>query len=226
MNPNNPSNRQYNQQLILSALIDGKWHRNMELKKETKLTARTLSKHLKELEKELHWIERKEDTESGQYPHPVLYKANQTTIKYTKFIMSIYEYADKIESKLKETGDPFLMLDTFHMLNDLTFTLILMAIQHDRYMTRKKIDFGTNFFLYSPYKIYTRNLITAVTKAVQFGARFDIKHHLESQTRRRRVIPEEIIKPYDEIGVLTPYLPKHVRANREHSKSGRLSMKK
>jgi len=215
VNPNNSSYKQYNQQLILMALLDGQWHRNMELKEKTKLTARTLSKHLDELEEELHWIEKKKDTESGKYPYPVLYKANPTTIKHTKFVMSIHEYADNIETTLKETKDPFLMLDNFHMLNQLTFTLILMAVQSNKYMTWKQIDYATSFFLFSPYEIYTQNLVTAITKAIQSGARFDVKQLLVSQAKRRRVIPEEIIKPYDELGILTPYPTKHVTAKRD-----------
>ena len=215
VNPNNSNYKQHNQQLILIALSDGQWHRNMELKEKTKLTARTLSKHLDELEEELHWIEKKTDTESGKYPHPVLYKANPTTIKYTKFVMLIHEYADKIETTLKETRDPFLMLDDFHMLNQLAFTLILIAIQTDKYMTWKQIDYATSLFLFSPYEIYTQNLITAITEAIHLGARFDVKQLLASQAKRQRLIPEEIIKPYEELGILKPYPTKHVTAKRD-----------
>jgi DNA-binding HxlR family transcriptional regulator len=215
MNPDNSRYKQYNQQQILMALIDGQWHRIMDLKKETKLSPRTLYKHLNELEKELHWIERKEDTESGEYPHPVLYKANPTTIKHTKFVMSIHEYAEKIETKLKETRDPSLMLDDFHMLNKLTFTLILMAIQSNKYMTWKQIDYMTRLFLFSPYEIYTQNLITAITKAIQSGVRFEVKKPAVSQAKRQRLIPEEIIRPYEELGILTPYPTKHVTTKRD-----------
>jgi DNA-binding HxlR family transcriptional regulator len=197
------------------ALVDGQWHRIMELKEEIKLSPRTLYKHLNELEKELHWIERKEDTESGEYPHPVLYKANPTTIKHTKFVMSIHEYAEKIETKLKETRDPLLMLDDFHMLNKLIFTLTVMAIQSKKYLTWKQIDYMTSFFLLSPYEIYTQNLITAVTKAIQSGVRFEVKQPSVSQAKRQRLIPEEIIRPFEEIGILVPYPTEHVTTKRD-----------
>jgi DNA-binding HxlR family transcriptional regulator len=174
VNPNNSSYKQYNQQLILMALLDGQWHRNMELKKETKLSPRTLSKHLNELEKELHWVERKEDTESGEYPHPVLYRANHLTVSYATYIKSVFDNADEMETRLKETKDPLQILNDFHKINQYYFTLFLIKIQESKYITQKQLDFMANLFLYSPYKIYTQNLITAIAKAVQFGTRFDI----------------------------------------------------
>jgi DNA-binding HxlR family transcriptional regulator len=163
------------------ALIDGQWHRNMELKKETKLSPRTLSKHLQELEKDLHWIERKEDTESGEYPHPVLYRANHSTVSYATYVQSVSYNADEMETRLKEAKDPLQILDYFHKINQYYFTLLLEEIQKNKYMTQKQLDVLANFFLYSAYKIYTNNLITAIAKAVQFGTRFDTnqlrQHH-------------------------------------------------
>lgn len=146
----------------------------MELIAETKLTPRTLSKHLDELEEELHWIEKKKDTESGKYPHPVLYKAKDLTVKYITYIKSVYHNADKIETDLKETKDPLRILDELHKINQYYFALTLIEIQKNKHMTQKHIDSIASFFLFSPYEIYAKNLITAFAKAVQFGAQFDI----------------------------------------------------
>ena len=185
LNPNNPENRFYNQQLILMALSDGHWHRNMELKEKTKLTPRTLSKHLNELEKELSWIERRVDTESGEYPHPVLYKAKLSTVAYAIYVQSIFDNTDDIEADLKETEDPLQILIELHKLNLHYLTLILETIQKDKCISQKQLNWMTQLFLYTPYEIYTENLITAFTKAVQFGARFDIdqlrkNHNIEN----------------------------------------------
>lgn len=174
MNPNNSSYKQHNQQQILMALIDGQWHRIMELKEETKLSPRTLYKHLNELEKELHWIERKENTESGEYPHPVLYKATRSTISYATYVQSVIYNADEMETRLKEAKDPLQILNDFHKLNEYYFTCSLLEIQKRKHMTQKQLDGMTNFFLLSPYETYIKNLITAFAKAVQFGAQFDI----------------------------------------------------
>lgn len=174
MNPKNPINKQYHQQLILIALSDGQWHRNMELKEKTKLTPRTLSKHLNELEKELDWIERREDTESGEYPHPVLYRANRSTVAYAIYMKSVFDNADDIETVLKETRDPLQILAELQKVNLYYFTLILESIQESKYKTLKELDSITSLFLYSPYEIYAKQIIAAFTKAVQFGERFDI----------------------------------------------------
>jgi hypothetical protein len=79
-----------------------------------------------------------------------------------------------METRLKETKDPLQILNDFHKINQYYFTLFLIKIQESKYITQKQLDFMANLFLYSPYKIYTQNLITAIAKAVQFGTRFDI----------------------------------------------------
>ena|ERR1035437_1380143 len=56
---------------IRNALKDGKWHRFKDLKKETQLTAATLSKHLKQLEKGI--VEKYVDIR-GNAPYPVYYR--------------------------------------------------------------------------------------------------------------------------------------------------------
>jgi DNA-binding HxlR family transcriptional regulator len=173
MNPNNPINKQSNQQLILIALSDGKWHRNMELIERTKLTPRTLSKHLRELERELRWIERREDTETAEYPHPVLYKATDTTVRYMKLVKITSEYADNIETMLKQTKDPFPILDEILKISKTYFIMILAGIQYSKHMPWKHIDYMTTLLLHSPYKIYTTTLIKATTKAMQSGTHFD-----------------------------------------------------
>lgn len=181
MNPDNSNYKRNNRQLILMVLIDGQWHRNMELKKETRLSPRTLSKHLQELEKDFHWIERKEDTESGEYPHPVLYRATHSTISYATYIQSVIYNADEMEARLKETKDPLQILDHFHKINQYYFTCFLQEIQKNKHMPQRGLDRIADLFLYQPYKIYTDNLIAVIAKAVQFGARFDTaqlrQHH-------------------------------------------------
>lgn len=174
MNPNNAICKQSNQQLIILALSDGQWHRNKELKEKTKLTPRTLSKHLKELVKEHQWVERKEDTESGEYPHPVLYRITRSMLALAAFMKMVYDNADDIENDLKKTKDPLQILRDVHKFNLYYFTLLLETIQRDKYMSQKVIDAITDFTIHTPYVTYTTVLIDAFTKAVQFGMRFDI----------------------------------------------------
>jgi len=60
---------------ILNVLNNGEWYRYGELKKKTKLSTATLSKHLKELEKGT--VEKKIDLQSGEYPYPVYYRLKE-----------------------------------------------------------------------------------------------------------------------------------------------------
>jgi DNA-binding HxlR family transcriptional regulator len=183
MNPTNPKHKQYNQQLILLALIDGQWHRNKELKEKTKLTPRTLSKHLNELEKELHWIERRKDIESGEYPHPVLYRATPSTVSWTLYMKSVLDNADDIETIMKETKDPLQILKEYHKINEYYFTLILETIQNNKSISLKWLDPFMSFVFYSPYEIYTKEIIRAFTEAVQFGTQFDIDKLRQNHSR-------------------------------------------
>jgi DNA-binding transcriptional ArsR family regulator len=145
----------------------------MELIEKTKLTPRTLSKHLRELERERRWIERREDTESGEYPHPVLYKATDITVRYMKLVKVTSEYAENIETMLKETKDPFPILDEILSISKEYFIMILAGIQYKKTMPWKNIDYMTSLLLHSTFECYTTSLIAAVTKAMQSGTHFD-----------------------------------------------------
>lgn len=175
MNTNNPKNKQYNRQLILIELSDGQWHRNMELKKATKLTARTLSKHLNELER-IHWIERKQDKISGLYPYPVLYKATRGIIAYGIYLKEISTNLDNIGTSLRDTEDPLQILGEFHKVNEYYFTLALERIQQNKQtITLEELDLIAEMFLYTPYENYVKELLEVVREQIQFGKKFDIE---------------------------------------------------
>lgn len=176
MNPDNPKYKQLNSQKVLFALIDGQWHRNKELKERTKLTARTLSKHLGELEKNLHWVERKEDTESGEYPHPVLYKATNAAIPFIKYMDIVFQNADTIEKEIDEVTDPLKVLRKIHKGEEYYLYLTILEIATFKYMTKEQLDGFLDFTFYRPHQIYIEALIGAITKAAQFGATFEITH--------------------------------------------------
>jgi DNA-binding HxlR family transcriptional regulator len=176
LKPNTLDLKQYSQQRILLALIDGEWHRNKELKEKTKLTPRTLSKHLYELERKFRWIERREDTESGEYPHPVLYRATSSIVTMTIVMKTVFDNADDIETILKETKDPLQILEEFHKINEYYFTLILETIQKTKSTYPEWIDPLMDFVFYEPYKIYTKEIVRAFTKVVRSDAEIDINN--------------------------------------------------
>jgi DNA-binding HxlR family transcriptional regulator len=174
MNSHNANYTRYSQNLILIALSDGQWHRIKELKEKIKLSPRTLYKRLNELEKELNWIERKEDMESGEYPYPVLYRATESILSIAILIKTVHYNANNIDENLKKTKDPLQILRRLHKLNLYYFTLLLETIQKDKYMSQKHIDAMTNLTIYDPYKIYVNNIVASFAKNVRFGAHFDI----------------------------------------------------
>ena len=121
-----------------------------------------------------NWVERKEDTENGEYPYPVLYRATESILSIAILIKTVHYNADNIERDLKENKDPLQILERLHKLNLYYFTLLLETIQEDKCMPQKHIDAMANLTIYDPYKIYVSNLIAAFAKNVRFGAQFDI----------------------------------------------------
>ena len=57
---------------MIGFLSDGRWHRYCEIIDKTGLSTATVTKHLKQLEGLM--VERRVDTESGEYPYPTYYR--------------------------------------------------------------------------------------------------------------------------------------------------------
>jgi DNA-binding HxlR family transcriptional regulator len=197
MSPNNTDQKTLSQNLILIALSDGQWHRIKELKENIKLSPRTLYKRLNELEKELKWIERREDTESGEYPYPVLYRATELILPIAIQIKTVHHNADNIEKNLKKTKDPLKLLDNFHILNLYYFSLLLETIQENKHMPQKAIHFMANLTIYNPYEIYVDNIIAEFIKGVKSGTHFDIDQ-LRQKRGFRTASPNQVLFFRDE----------------------------
>lgn len=105
--------------LILNLLSDGRWHRYTEIQQTTNLSTATLSKHLKNLEKE-KVIEKKIDLESGDYPYPVYYRLPLSLDKIIKAYSmgaSIETLRKTIIEYLKEKGESEKIKDAELFLN-------------------------------------------------------------------------------------------------------------
>lgn len=157
----------------------------MELKKTTKSSS-TLNKHLKQMI-EHQTIEKKIDTECGEYPHPVLYKAHPEIITYIKMSMFREEFYDKIGTILKESNDPLMILDIIHNWSQLTFIKILEQIQKDKNINFerkwKRIEYLGRAFLWANYEFFTLDLITATLKIIN---EIDINKLLIAQAKRQK----------------------------------------
>ena len=84
---------------------------------------------------------------------------------------------------MKETKDPLQILKEYHKINEYYFTLILETIQNNKSMSLKWLDPFMSFVFYSPYEIYTKEIIRAFTEAVQFGTQFDIDKLRQNHSR-------------------------------------------
>jgi DNA-binding HxlR family transcriptional regulator len=181
---------------IWTALSDGQWHRTKNLKETTKLSPRTLHKHLKRLVNS-DMIERKIDKESGKYPIPVLYKAQPEVIEYVKTSEIRKQFSDKIDAMLKETkNNPLVILDMIHRWNEMYFIRILRQIQNQKDMTFEDRETQRELFLELNYRYFTRKLIEASNKIIN---EIDIDKCLIAQVKLRKEESEYIYNFFDEL---------------------------
>jgi DNA-binding HxlR family transcriptional regulator len=178
---------------IFRALSDGQWHRNMELKEKTKLSSRTLAKHLNQMT-DLQIVEKKTDVESGKYPVPVLYKAEPELNTYIRASTSREEVVDKLEPALNETKDPLAVLEAIHASSQLYFLELLKRIQQNRNITNEEIWFFAECFLWANYKRYTSKLIEASRKIIDD---LNINQSLINQAKRQIRTSEQELRIYE-----------------------------
>lgn len=178
---------------ILKALSDGQWHRNMELKEKTKLSSRTLAKHLSHMTN-LQYIERKTDTKSRKYPIPVLYKATPELVTYVKTTISREEISNMFESALDESKDPLTLLEGIHAASQASFIELLTLIQQNKIVTNEQINFYAECFLWADYKQFTFKLIEESRKIVND---LDFTQLLINQAKRQITVFKTVLKIYE-----------------------------
>ena len=182
----------YSQKTIFKILSDEKWHRNMELKTKSKLSPRTLAKHLQRL-MELKLIERKEDVESGEYPVPVFYKAVPELIEYIDASVIRDEFSENVVPMLEEEKDPLSILEIIHDASQLGFIKILEEIRENKKMTYNELLYLEEIYLWAFYRHCTMKLIEATSKIID---EIDIDKLLVSQAKRQKQISELLLKRY------------------------------
>ncbi len=186
------------QRSILKAFSDGQWHRNKELRETTKLSSRTLSKHLENLT-QLQMIERKEDMESGKYPVPVLYKATFAALEYIKTSIFIEESSKNIEPALMETRDPLAVLEIIHMASELGLVKILTELKEHKDMPVAVVQYLEVLFMEMPYKFFVLKLVDASRKIID---ELDFDKLSIEQVKRQKEMAEFQLKRLSELGLL------------------------
>lgn len=182
------------QRSIFKALSDGQPHRNMELKEKTKLSPRTLDKHLDKLV-ELGVVNKQKDTQSGAYPYPVFYKATNDLLKYIKSSLLRDDFSETIDGMIQETKDPLMILEVIHEYSQLAFIKILKEIQAKKAMDFERRQFLEEIFLWSNYRHFTMELIEA---SLKIADTLKMDELLIKQTERLRNQYQKIIDEYTE----------------------------
>jgi hypothetical protein len=165
----------------------------MELKERTKLSSRTIAKHLSQMIK-LQIVEKKTDVESGKYPVPVLYKAEPELESFIKITIARREFANKMEPLLNRTKDPLIFLDMIHAFSQAGFMQLLTLIQQDKSITNAQINFFEECALWANYKHFTLKLIEASRKIIN---NLNITQSLINQAKRQIIIYEKVLKTYE-----------------------------
>jgi DNA-binding MarR family transcriptional regulator len=188
MSPTNKNKQEFYEThwKIWEALSDGKWHRTKNLIKTTKLTAKTLHKHLKLMLKNTT-ITRKRDVESGRYPIPVLYRAHPELLEHLELRRMRKYFSSNIDATLKEANnDPLLILDSIHAWSQIMFLRMLEQIQKDKKMPMKEFYDRIELYLWINYEYFTENLLLATAKIID---KIDIKQLIISETKRQEKNP-------------------------------------
>ena len=182
---------------ILKALSDGQWHRNMELKEETKLSSRTLAKHLNHMTN-IQTIEKKEDFESGKYPYPVFYKATPELKIFVNATITRKKVLNGLEPAVNQSKDPLIVLDGIHAFSQLGFLDLLTYIQQNNIETNEPaINFFAEIAIWGYYKQFIHKLIYASRKIIND---LNITQLRIDQAKRMIIIYKTILKNYEKEG--------------------------
>ena len=149
---------------ILKVLSDGQWHQTKDLKVETKVSSRTLYKHLKELEA---FIERREETESGFPTPPVYYRASPTLLSLIAESFVIKTTTEGIMADLLNTKDLSSVLWFVNKLTNVKILSVLSAIKkQSREVTDPELTFLLRSFVWKNYEYLTLGLVKTSMKII------------------------------------------------------------
>ena len=107
---------------IIEVLSDGKWHRAQDLRVEAHMSSKTLYKNL---EKFKPYLEEYEDRESGKYPYPKYYRANELLMEIVKLVERTSSMWKSIEERFLETKDLAFALEQINAMDNLSMIFAL-----------------------------------------------------------------------------------------------------
>jgi DNA-binding HxlR family transcriptional regulator len=152
---------------IAKLLADQKPHQFNELKKQSKLSAPTLSKHLKKFVT-YDLVTKEIDTKSGRYPYPVYYTATPELSGYAGLIRFTEEMSSLIDATLAKEKNP---LTTLNSLNTLTIGRmhdLLTGFKENKNLnlTVDDLIFKWALWVLEPYKALSEKILQATAKII------------------------------------------------------------
>lgn len=171
-------------------LYDGKWHRIIELQKNTCLSTRTLYKRLEEL-RNLKLVERKEGKEKGKYA--VYYRAYPELQLCFKYNLLTDDLANELTREVKIGKDPLIALETMNNYVELNVLIFIYYMQRDKHHFSKEelssyLKLWLNIVLWEPFKQFT---LTAMNETLKILEDIDIAQIAKSQMFRLQKTSKE-----------------------------------
>lgn len=149
---------------ILNVLSDGQWHQTKDLKVETKVSSRTLYKHLRELEA---FIERREEKESGFPKPPVYYRASPTLLSLMAESLFIEDTTKGLMADLLNTKDLSSVLWVVNRLSSAKILSVLSAVKkQSRKIPDPELRFLLRSFVWKNYEYLTLGLAKTSMKII------------------------------------------------------------
>lgn len=145
---------------ILKVLSDEKWHQWKELLEKTKISSRTLVKHLSRLEKDKFIQSKREKTNMRL----VYYKAEPEVVTYTEAETSTEEISQQIEGTLLETKNPMAILRIINNANNFMIMYMIKQLGVEKSFPKSKLRFLMEFWVWESYRVLTWKLIEASWK--------------------------------------------------------------
>ena len=148
---------------ILEVLFDGKWHQIKDLKVYTKVSPRTLYKHLNALEA---FIETKEDVTT--HPHQVYHRASPPLLSLMVESELIKATTEGIMADLLNSKDLAPILKVINMLTNMQILLVLETIKKSNLDISEveRISFLMRSFVLTHFEYLMAGLVRATTKII------------------------------------------------------------
>lgn len=150
---------------ILEVLFDGKWHQTKDLKVETKVSSKTLYKHLDAL---ANFIEKRVEPKENLPKAPVYYRATPTLLAL-KFESELTAASMKdIIKNLSNPKELVPFLKVINMLNNFQILVVLETIQKSnlKFSDTKQISFLMRSFVLTPFEHQMAALVKATSKII------------------------------------------------------------